>query len=498
MNLNLNRTPAVLSLVLMYIFLVSCSKDADLLSEYVINDDISQELQNLVVDDQFYLVSSNSMVLDVLNNDQFQNLEQVTITRTTDPQHGDIVINEDNTLTYTPNAPVTEEVPIEDTFVYTAEEVEEDGTVSEEQGTVTVSNDDTQRTPNEISAKIQEWKRLFDQQVLDDQHQIALSLSGDGGDIYYLDVSPYVYMFQVTGEESYMDFAVQLFQNAMTTANDGAVINDGYLGWKDDDSGVTKGVQVNDGTEVSLAEGRGMRTVARMLWVLAKSPGYLNKGDNQQKFTTMFNWFEQHIWNKWISRGINNLYRSRTHMSSHWGQIAWFLYEITEESKYRNIYIGWSSGFLEGEFEGESMRNQLNEISISGQTGYVWNSRWGSTSGATDVSHANAEVELMVLGAEMNDYWTLDDMNSLITTFDELIFTSNRWDQSSYYIDGSGSEPAMWDQGWIQLGRFSQNLQNKLEQADLLPTYYNYQKVRMANLAYNQAYLEGNFFYPEE
>jgi len=185
-------------------------------------------------------------------------------------------------------------------------------------------------------------------------------------------------------------------------------------------------------------------------------------------------------------------------MSSHWGQIAWFLSEIKNDDKYRTVYSGWSSGMTEGSYKGESMRKQLREVSLSsGTVGYIWNSEWGSMTGSNDVSHANAEVELMVLGAEMNDYWTLNDMENLINTFDQLIIKSSNWDNNAYFIDGSGSEAALWDQGWVQLGRFSETLQSKLESAELLPTYYYSQKVRIANLAYNRAFLESNLFYPE-
>ncbi|ASV28842.1 Ig-like domain-containing protein [Maribacter cobaltidurans] len=491
-------------LCLLFIF-QSCSKDADLLSDYVINNEKSLALQKYVVNDQFYVTNSNSIILDVLNNDRFNNPQGVTITETSLPENGNVVINSDNTLTYSPKTEVTETQEFTDTFTYTAEEVQEDGTTTEEEGTVTVSNDDVHRTPTSISAKVQKWKKLFDEQVLDDQYQLSLSLSNNLGDLYYLDVSPYVYMFQVTGEDSYMDFAMKLFKNRMDNAivaknvynsNYTQSFNDSYLTWICDGDGVTKQCQENTG-EISLNESRAMRTVARMLYVLSKSPSYLERNNNQENFENMLSWFQTNIWNKWIDRGLGHIYRSRTHMASHWAQIAWFLNKITGDEKYRKYYIGWSSGFLEGEFKGESMRKQLREVNLSGKKGYVWNGAWGVMTGSNDISHANAEVELMVLGAEMNDYWTLDDMDALINTFDELIFVSNSWDESTYYIDGSGSGSALWDQGWVQLGRFSQELQNKLENAELLPPYFYYQKIRLANMAYNQAFLEQKLFYPE-
>lgn len=114
----------------------SCSKDSDLLSDYVITDDGSfNEIANLVVNDTYYVNMATNTVLDVLSNDQFTNLDNVTITGTSNPINGTVEINEDNTLTYVPSE--GEEI---DTFDYTAEEVTEDGTVNTAEGTVNISD----------------------------------------------------------------------------------------------------------------------------------------------------------------------------------------------------------------------------------------------------------------------------------------------------------------------------------------------------------------------
>lgn len=494
------KTSRLMLLIFITSFIISCSKDTDLISEYIIHEENSLATSKQLIDDRYFISpNQHSTVLEVLNNDVLGSNTKVKITDTSTPDYGSVVIN-GNELIYTPNAELIKSntETTSDSFTYTTEIIENDSQTSAEGNvTITLGTSASNQDQKNISSNISKWKTLFDSQTVDDERQIAQSLSGDGGDIYYLDVSPYVYMFQVTGEDSYMDFAAGLFQNVMQTANDANTRGDGFLGWKDSSNDVTNGVRVNDGTEVSLAEGRGMRTVARMLWVMSKSPTYLGKRQNQKIYEEMLAWFQKHVWNKWESRGLGHFYRSRTHMSSHWGQIAWFLNDITGNSKYKDVYDGWCSGFPEGSRKGASMRKQLREINISGKTAYVWNGKWGSMSGANDVSHANAEVELMVLGAEMGDYWTQEDMGALVNTFNELIFKSPSWDDAAYYVDGKGKEAALWDQGWVQLGRFSESLQKRLASAELLPTYYYYQKVRIANLAYNQAYLEQNLFYPE-
>lgn len=140
-----NHSLKVCVLLLIVLFNFSCSKDSDLLSDYVINDEEGiAEFANLVVDDNFFVSMDNSIVLDVLSNDAFDNLNNVSIINTSSPALGAVVINDDNTLTYTPPQQSEEEAATEetqeDTFVYTAEETAEDGTVTEAEGTVTVSS----------------------------------------------------------------------------------------------------------------------------------------------------------------------------------------------------------------------------------------------------------------------------------------------------------------------------------------------------------------------
>ena len=167
-----------------YFLFVSCSKDADLLSDYVVTDtdDISQTYA-LLVNDTYFSDMNTSVVLDVLSNDNLTNLENVTIVETSTPTFGSVVINEDNTLTYTPPIPVanesetvtvvnesetvtvetetattetetvttetetattetetiTTEEEVVDTFVYITEETSEEGEVTTAEATVTVT-----------------------------------------------------------------------------------------------------------------------------------------------------------------------------------------------------------------------------------------------------------------------------------------------------------------------------------------------------------------------
>ena len=137
--------------------LFSCSKDADLLSDYVINDQNDFESLTFLTPDSFYMAPGQETILmDVLNNDNLSGNTTVTIVETSTPINGIVTINDDNTLTYrtgevsttTPEETTPEdanrqeeETPTEDTFTYTAEVVDEEtGTVTQEETTVTISS----------------------------------------------------------------------------------------------------------------------------------------------------------------------------------------------------------------------------------------------------------------------------------------------------------------------------------------------------------------------
>lgn len=162
-----------LCLICAMLFL-SCSKDNDLLSEYVsINQSQDAELIKYTVDDTYFMESSSSMVLDVLSNDNFYNGNNIKIIGVSDASNGVVVINENNTLTYTPNTvdiesptpaseessnapeetstqgtpaeqPTTPEGDTTDTFIYTTEVTTEENIINKEEATVTITTSATE------------------------------------------------------------------------------------------------------------------------------------------------------------------------------------------------------------------------------------------------------------------------------------------------------------------------------------------------------------------
>jgi|GEM_PF-2511448 len=144
MPLNQFSLPKVFVFSLFLFLSFSCSKDSDLLSEYVINDlDSSLEIRRFVTDDFYLLAPGDEVTLDVLENDQFEEGDTVQITETSEPENGQVTINEDNTVTYEPDpveTELTETSDNSDTFTYTTEIVDDEGTVSTETASVTLGN----------------------------------------------------------------------------------------------------------------------------------------------------------------------------------------------------------------------------------------------------------------------------------------------------------------------------------------------------------------------
>lgn len=151
MNL-LHPTQKKMSLLISLLFLVTaCSKDADLLSDYVIAKDADLQSIALLVDDQFFIGNDQtSIVMDVLNNDNFGSDVQVSIVETSTPKNGEVIINADNTLTYSPHRVIntdeastpeeTTETPAEDSFTYTTEVTTPDNDVSRQEATVSINS----------------------------------------------------------------------------------------------------------------------------------------------------------------------------------------------------------------------------------------------------------------------------------------------------------------------------------------------------------------------
>lgn len=150
----------LLLFAIVLIFQFSCSKDSDLLSDYVISDTQVFLSGKYAVADEYQLNSSSSLVLNVLDNDNFINGAEVVITGTSAPNNGTVIINSNQTLTYTPKTDSSTD-EVDDTFTYTAEGENEDGIITTEEASVVITAADESNRQSSDS-NISPWEYCQD------------------------------------------------------------------------------------------------------------------------------------------------------------------------------------------------------------------------------------------------------------------------------------------------------------------------------------------------
>jgi len=423
----------------------SCSKDTDLLAEYVATDiQESRLISNIFIDDSYVINGNENIVLDVFSNDSIYNPDNVRIVKTSQPNYGEVVINENSSLTYAPS-PSSSEEDTTDTFTYTTETEQNDGTVTSEETTVLVTK---------INDELKYWKRLFDDKWKEsdrsDTYSMAKSANREG-EYYFLSyyIDGLSSIWQATGNNSYLDILLDIVE---ITIDNAAPVGNGYLGWVS-----------SDGKQYALWDSYYWRHVITVIRILHQSPT-LRAGGYQAEYEALLAFSEKHIWERYEKDGLSNFYRSRTHMASHWARIGMELYIITGKIKYKEVFDNISHGEMFG--YSSNLRNQLYP-NPKNSSAYAWDSTWGVNYGNNiqDTSHAGAIVHFWVLAYENGMYWTKSDIDALVPVIDIV------WEGSSpgsrdikTNIDGSGGDvPYGRLHEWLPLARYDIALHQKVK-----------------------------------
>ena len=125
-------------LTFVLLFGYSCSKDTDLIADYVV------ETPNTILANSIVTtLSNNPIVIDPLKDEVVVVPENVIITEVTPPTLGTAVVNNDNTITYTPD----EDKSGTDEFGYTATVTNPDNSTTTATGNVTVNVGEAEKTP---------------------------------------------------------------------------------------------------------------------------------------------------------------------------------------------------------------------------------------------------------------------------------------------------------------------------------------------------------------
>jgi|GEM_PF-2789323 len=157
------------------------TNEDDTIEEVVVNVDVTVEPVEDVVEDKVEVTSEEAVTIAPLENDTFKEESVVVITEVSQPANGTAVLNEDNTITYTPNTTnsedtITEEIATEvvvteenvmeevateevvsseeDTFTYTTAVTNSDNSVTTETGSISVTTpaeEETITDPNSVN-----------------------------------------------------------------------------------------------------------------------------------------------------------------------------------------------------------------------------------------------------------------------------------------------------------------------------------------------------------
>jgi len=230
-------------------------------------------------------------------------------------------------------------------------------------------------------------------------------------------------------------------------AADYSIFPDNYLGWVGgSDSG-------RDGQEIVLWESCGWRYVTKLLRIMKKKGLHTNANYSTQ-FNQILSFTEENIWDKWYNRGSNQqyLYRSRTHMTAHWGYIALNLYGLTSNSvrktQCQQVFTKINNDLL----------SNLQNVSPNA---YFWYATWGTSSGEVqDVSHGNHVLSYICEAYQQGVFWTDAHMIKFKNTLKEIIWHEDECDFADFVngtfgaVDGYDHTGRNQGDGWIKLGRF--------------------------------------------
>jgi len=360
---------------------------------------------------------------------------------------------------------------------------------------------------------ISDWEKLY-LKAWDRYKQKAFDWSLQPYSAHYYHLAKYIdgltAMYEATNNSNYLEQSIELITNVINQAKEvkkiGSDYSDNFFGWISNQ---------DSKTEIPLYESYFFRYVTKLLRII-RDKNIINK--YPKFYNNTINFVEKNIWEKWYTRGLENIYRSRTHMASHWAYIALDLYLITDDvnklMEYYNVFNNINhKGFQYGSMKTKSsLKNNLK----NNTSNYSWiYSDWAHKI-IQDVSHANSVVSYIIESHCQNIHWNRDDINGLIEMLDVnkriTWYRDEKDNKIKVYAHFNGAtknteldmtNPNKFDvgrfqtDGWIKLGRFDKNIYNFYEEnIDYIINYLSYFSFNAyAHMALNKKLLESGIIY---
>ena len=346
-------------------------------------------------------------------------------------------------------------------------------------------------TPTQPALNLQPvsfWESRF-LSVWQKEHDAYFNDWATGNDSYWYYFLSYAIdgntaMYEATGKTQYLDRALYYIDEVIRDARRSSTLStsqfkDSYMGW----------LSVEDGNlEIALRESVMWRYVTKLLRVIHDTPALYNNSGYRSTYDSLLAFTETNIWDKWYSRGTNWLYRSRTHMASHWAYIAYDLSLIsTRTSKipqYREVYQN-----IDADLRAQIIANPID------RTAYFWDSVWDSYARpGQDTSHGNHVVSYIVESyTHGSTFWKAADITGLRNVLMNVIWDGNRADpRFNGYLDGTDPTKGYWQaDGWVKLGRLDPEVQRMYEN---YAAYKYYLTMFYGNAALNARLLLGGYW----
>jgi len=377
------------------------------------------------------------------------------------------------------------------------------------------------------------WEARFNEKILEPINGFenypamweAHSLSGDSYLLYGLmmPIDAYTAMYEATSNIKYIDFALQLTNNVLSTANEisaaSELINSSevygeFIGWDNSRDN-------SKFTIVPLDESIFFRYVVKMLRIIKNTPDLYDDSNYSDQYDSILTFVQKNIWDKWftvmnsndstIGWNGNVFYRERTHMTSHWAYIALDLYILTDDTKYQEVYDNINTaGLARTNYTNSSLRDQNKHLDIDGNYYSWYRASWdAATMGITiqDVEHGNHVVSYIVEAYDQGIHWGEDDIIGLSLLLKDIIwgahpnniphdFLDQYWmDENddgkqdidlfdSYHTKRMAGTGKNQNDGWVKLGRYNLDIQYLLQSKSQSGTIQNNAQF-FANMALN-------------
>jgi hypothetical protein len=244
-----------------------------------------------------------------------------------------------------------------------------------------------------------------------------------------------------------------------------------YKGWHA--WGLPNEPSVNGG-EYPLYEGQVWRLITGALVAMKEDPATFSDAAYRARFETILAFTKQHVWNKWVARGMSNMYRVNTHMTSHWAHIGLHLWLLSDASdarraeyrtvsdniSHRGIPSGISSSWTGRSFRTQVVPNAWDSLAYD----IKWN--WDDPVSSSNVVYANQVLRFIQDSYERDPQtiWTKADLDKFRRTLMSHIWTqtSTGW-RLSDRVDGSGDGAGLISWGWARLGAYDAAIQKRFE-----------------------------------